>query len=102
MNTNELAAQLEFFRDIGVDSLDVKQTPNRLGQQAHEPAREGSLESIRAEIGDCQRCKLAPKRTNIVFGSGSPTAELDFVGEAPVFDEHSKGLAFVVRASPMV
>src|ERR1041385_7201301 len=51
------------------------------------PEGEGSssspqqLEAVRAEIGNCQRCKLAPTRTNIVFGSGSPNAELVFVGE---------------------
>ena len=60
------------------------------------------LESIRAEIGDCQRCKLAPKRTNIVFGSGNANADLVFVGEAPGFDEDQQGLPFVGRAGQLL
>jgi DNA polymerase len=61
-----------------------------------------TLESIRHEIGDCQRCKLAAKRTNIVFGSGNPNAELVFVGEAPGYDEDQQGLPFVGRAGQLL
>src|SRR5262245_8788201 len=46
-----------------------------------------SLEKIREDIGDCQRCKLCSTRTHIVFGSGNPHARLVFVGEAPGADE---------------
>ena len=42
-----------------------------------------TLEELRAHIGDCQRCKLAPHRTHLVFGVGNPRARLVFVGEAP-------------------
>ncbi len=45
------------------------------------PAEE--LKAIRDFIGDCQRCKLAGGRKNIVFGQGNPHAALMFVGEAP-------------------
>ena len=111
MNPNELADQLQFFRDIGVDSLSLwkEQTANPLSPQiaiSNEPTPASNdmltLDSIRAEIGDCQRCKLAPKRTNIVFGSGNPSAELVFVGEAPGFDEDQQGLPFVGRAGQLL
>src|SRR5258708_34903707 len=55
----------------------------------------GDLEAVRALIGDCQRCKLAGTRQNIVFGQGNPNAQLMFVGEAPGSDEDEQGLAFV-------
>lgn len=61
-----------------------------------------TLESIRADMGDCRRCKLAPGRKNIVFGSGSPDAELMFVGEAPGADEDTQGLPFVGRAGQLL
>ena len=61
-----------------------------------------TLDTIRLDIGDCQRCKLAPTRTNIVFGSGNPHAELVFVGEAPGFDEDQQGLPFVGRAGQLL
>jgi len=103
MNLNELAGQLEFFRDIGVDSLTVgaaRQHPQAPG--APMQGTDMTLESIRAEIGDCQRCKLAPARTNIVFGSGNSKAELVFVGEAPGFDEDRQGVPFVGRAGQLL
>jgi uracil-DNA glycosylase len=61
-----------------------------------------SLETIRAELRDCKRCKLAPTRKNIVFGSGNPRAELMFVGEAPGADEDEQGLPFVGRAGQLL
>jgi uracil-DNA glycosylase family 4 len=68
---------------------------------APDVARE-DLPSIRAFIGDCQRCKLASGRKNIVFGQGNPAARLMFVGEAPGADEDEQGLAFVGRAGQLL
>ncbi|MBI4466330.1 MAG: uracil-DNA glycosylase [Acidobacteria bacterium] len=61
-----------------------------------------TLDRIRAEIGDCQRCKLAPHRKTIVYGSGHPRAQLVFVGEAPGADEDLQGLPFVGRAGQLL
>jgi uracil-DNA glycosylase family 4 len=41
-----------------------------------------TLEDVRNELGDCQRCSLGRVRTNLVFGEGNSKAELVFVGEA--------------------
>jgi DNA polymerase len=60
------------------------------------------LGGLRAFIGDCQRCKLAPLRTNLVFGVGDPNADLMFVGEAPGADEDAKGEPFVGRAGQLL
>ena len=62
----------------------------------------GSLEELRAEIGDCQRCKLCSGRTNIVFGVGNPQAKLMFVGEGPGRDEDLQGEPFVGRAGQLL
>jgi DNA polymerase len=61
-----------------------------------------NLAELRTVIGDCQRCKLAPHRTNLVFGVGNPHAELVFVGEAPGRDEDLKGEPFVGRAGQLL
>ena len=61
-----------------------------------------SLEAIREDIGDCQRCKLAGGRKSIVFGQGDAAARLMFVGEAPGADEDEQGLAFVGRAGQLL
>ncbi len=61
-----------------------------------------TLEQIREDLGDCQRCKLAPTRKTIVFGEGNPHAELMFVGEGPGADEDEQGLPFVGRAGKLL
>jgi DNA polymerase len=60
------------------------------------------LAAVREHLGDCQRCKLAGGRKNIVFGQGNPRARLMFVGEAPGADEDEQGLAFVGRAGQLL
>ncbi|HEV8717477.1 MAG TPA: uracil-DNA glycosylase [Candidatus Binatia bacterium] len=61
-----------------------------------------TLEELRAEIGDCRRCKLCQGRTKIVFGVGNPRADLVFVGEGPGRDEDLKGEPFVGRAGQLL
>ncbi len=60
------------------------------------------LAAVREWVGDCQRCKLAGGRRNIVFGQGNPNARLMFVGEAPGGEEDAQGLAFVGRAGQLL
>jgi len=65
--------------------------------------RAAALEAIRAEIGDCTRCPLAyAGRRKIVFGDGSPTARLMFVGEGPGADEDVQGIPFVGKAGQLL
>ena len=61
-----------------------------------------TLEDIQGDLGDCQRCCLAEKRTHIVFGIGDPKARLVFVGEGPGNDEDLKGEPFVGRAGQLL
>ena len=62
----------------------------------------GTLEELRAAIGDCQRCKLCSGRTHIVFGVGNPQARLMFIGEGPGRDEDLQGEPFVGRAGQLL
>ena len=61
-----------------------------------------SLEDIRADLGDCTRCKLHPGRTNIVYGEGNPNASLMFAGEGPGADEDASGRPFVGAAGQLL
>ncbi len=61
-----------------------------------------SLASIRAEVGDCQRCKLCSTRRSIVFGVGAEDAPLMFVGEAPGEQEDRRGEPFVGPAGELL
>lgn len=69
-----------------------------------EPLLRGkkTLATIRADLGDCQRCKLAKSRNKIVFGAGAEDASLVFVGEAPGADEDRTGEPFVGRAGQLL
>lgn len=106
MNEQDIIQQLEFFRDIGVQTISLHEA--RPAAAAPEPASPlpvalvDTLEAIRSDLGDCQRCKLAPTRTTIVFGSGNPSAEIVFVGEAPGYEEDQQGLPFVGEAGRLL
>lgn len=65
-------------------------------------SRAEALAAIRADIGDCTRCRLHAGRTNLVFGVGSPDARLMFVGEGPGADEDEQGIPFVGRAGQLL
>ncbi len=66
------------------------------------PASFESLEHIRKNLGDCQRCKLGATRKKLVFGTGNPKARLVFVGEGPGADEDAQGEPFVGDAGKML
>jgi uracil-DNA glycosylase len=61
-----------------------------------------ALAGIRADIGDCTRCRLHKGRTNLVFGVGNVNAEIMFVGEGPGADEDAQGEPFVGRAGQLL
>ena len=62
-----------------------------------------ALAAVRTDIGVCMRCKLSGLgRTQVVFGSGNPNADLMFVGEAPGADEDVQGVPFVGRAGQLL
>ena len=61
-----------------------------------------TLQKIREDIGDCQRCRLSKGRNKIVFGSGNEASPLVFVGEGPGADEDASGLPFVGRAGQLL
>lgn len=95
--TQEMAARLKWYQDSGVASW---KRP-----AAQKPASQTgimTLETIREEMGDCQRCTLCATRTNIVFGTGDPHASLLFVGEGPGRDEDLQGEPFVGRAGKLL
>jgi DNA polymerase len=123
---DHLAEHLRFYQDLGVTGVSrdprwrrregpevVTAESTTIAQEAmDEPlvvpvtlARSATeaLVDIRADIGDCTRCKLHTLgRQQIVFGTGSMTADLMFVGEAPGADEDIQGVPFVGRAGQLL
>jgi uracil-DNA glycosylase len=61
-----------------------------------------TLAEVADVASDCQLCKLAAGRTQVVFGVGRPDADLLFVGEGPGEQEDLKGEPFVGRAGALL
>lgn len=59
-------------------------------------------EQLRQQCMSCRACGLADTRTNVVFGVGSPTAEVLLVGEAPGASEDRQGEPFVGAAGKLL
>ena len=70
--------------------------------EAVDKVKDDTLLKIREDLGECTRCKLHKGRNKIVFGDGSPKAQLVFVGEGPGADEDMQGLPFVGRAGKLL
>jgi uracil-DNA glycosylase len=125
---NPLAEHLRFYQELGVTGINrdrnwrerdeegpgVPRVPGVQDEHTAADAPEGvpvtiarsaaeALAGIRADIGECTRCKLhGLGRTQIVFGVGNPNADLMFVGEAPGADEDIQGVPFVGRAGQLL
>jgi len=61
-----------------------------------------TMQDLHAAICACLECPLGHSRTNFVFGSGNPDADIMVVGEAPGADEDAQGLPFVGRAGQLL
>ena len=61
-----------------------------------------NLADLEAAIQGCLKCALGPGRIHFVFGEGSPSADLMFIGEGPGRDEDLQGRPFVGKAGELL
>jgi len=67
------------------------------------PGKNDRLAEVRSRVTVCTLCPhLAESRTQTVFGTGNPDAEIMFIGEAPGSDEDKQGEPFVGRAGQLL
>jgi len=85
----------ELFGASAVETIRGFNDTAELQKRLDQMSRREKMGFLRECLGDCQRCSLSQSRKNIVFGDGSPNAELVFVGEAPGYHEDTQGLPFV-------
>jgi len=64
--------------------------------------RKDVMLSLLEEVKGCKRCSLYKTRKNSVFGEGSLTADIVFVGEAPGREEDIQGRPFVGAAGQLL
>ena len=94
----QVRGHLERQQELGLDRTELRWPEAPALPAAARP----TLEQVRADLGECTRCKLHRHRTQIVFGVGNPKAGLVFVGEAPGADEDAQGEPFVGRAGQLL
>jgi DNA polymerase len=104
-----LREHLRFASELGVEGISRDPVWRRRPSEAAPSivpvftSAAEALVAVRTDIGDCTRCKLHTLgRRQIVFGVGSPDADLMFVGEAPGADEDIQGIPFVGRAGQLL
>jgi DNA polymerase len=124
MNRDQLIEHLTFAQELGVSGVSRDRVWRERGIEKGSPepsptaavnqedetppaplfvTSAEALVAVRADIGDCTRCKLHRQgRKQIVFGVGNPDADLMFVGEAPGADEDIQGIPFVGRAGQLL
>jgi DNA polymerase len=100
----ELERSLRHLAAVGIEGFNCSAQSLKKIQQWGRPMDRSphGLAKIRADLGDCRRCKLSASRKNIVFGEGNPSARLVFVGEGPGFEEDQSGKPFVGAAGRLL
>lgn len=94
----------ETLQELGKASVVVGgSSPRREGARPATDAVAAELARIEARAKVCVKCsELSRCRHSVVFGVGSPHAEIMFVGEAPGHDEDMQGEPFVGRAGELL
>ena len=52
-------------------------------EEHRQKKNDAALQAAKETCETCTRCALCQTRTNLVYGTGSSTASLLFIGEAP-------------------
>ena len=61
-----------------------------------------AMAALSKEVRNCRRCPLGHARLNSVFGVGSLTAKVVFIGEGPGYEEDHRGEPFVGRSGKLL
>jgi len=101
-----LVREIELLREFGYTDFEVRggAPPPPAGSAAEGGGAPQSdlLADLQKIAVVCQNCRLAKSRTQVVYGVGSPNADLMFIGEAPGRDEDLQGEPFVGRAGQLL
>lgn len=64
--------------------------------------RKPQLETLEKKLQQCENCVLGKTKTHLVFGRGSESAGIVFIGEGPGEQEDLSGVPFVGRAGQLL
>ena len=106
---DDLARELALLKEFGYTHLDFQVAAPVADSRSREVATDVLRDSETPQLGDlevearvCTKCRLANTRTQVVWGTGTPNADLMFIGEAPGRDEDLQGKPFVGRAGQLL
>lgn len=102
--SQESSAEPEMVPETGFAPMETLDSRAKAKWMTASPDTVQAMEltAFDRDICECQNCPLGKTRKSFVFGSGSPQAEVMFVGEAPGADEDAQGLPFVGRAGQLL
>ena len=81
---------------LGFSETELRELEKKL------PYADFDLPNLTADAQSCTKCPLHETRNSVVFGVGSTSADLMFIGEAPGADEDEQGEPFVGRAGQLL
>lgn len=95
---------VRYLQRLGVHDLPWPGDDGAVPQAEATPGHSAAarLQELAERVRSCQKCRLHESRTQVVFGSGNPQADLVFVGEAPGQDEDRLGEPFVGAAGQLL
>ena len=83
---------VHYMQQLGIKELPLQVSTDAAAWASRSQA---TLQQLQDSVRDCTRCGLHRSRTQVVFGTGDPSADLVFVGEAPGEAEDQQGEPFV-------
>lgn len=110
---NPLHDLVQEVRRLAIESADPQRRTLSLSPEVAEmiqgieapPLKDEKVAQLRAvqlEVRSCVKCPLHATRTQTVFGTGNPNAQVMFIGEAPGADEDRQGEPFVGAAGQLL
>ncbi len=96
MEKNLLGKILNFYRDLGVEYLNIEIKKNNYANNKSD------LEKLKKEVENCKACELYKTKKHYVFGEGNIQAKIMFIGEAPGASEDEQGRPFVGKAGQLL
>lgn len=100
----ETAIIQDLLRDSSsrIDEFYKNEQPSAKKWFPKTPENEWTIPLLKEAANGCRACGICEKATQTVFGEGSPTAEIVFVGEQPGDQEDLAGRPFLGPAGKML
>ncbi len=83
-------------------TVEIDDAPPDIFEKPEEGLSKLDWGQLQQRVAQCQLCELHKTRSQTVFGTGSQTADLMIIGEAPGAEEDKQGEPFVGRAGSLL